>query len=88
VRRGLQRTVDPADYGGCWAPRIIPNLPGESISHHAYGSAIDVNVHANPQGSPPHQDPRLVQIFLRHGLTWGGHWLTPDGMHFESLAAP
>jgi hypothetical protein len=85
VAQHLQGAIHPRDYGGCWAPRIIPNLPGDSISHHAYGSAIDINVSANEQGAQPHQNPQLIRIFHAHGLTWGGRWLTPDGMHFESL---
>jgi hypothetical protein len=24
-----------------------------------------------------------VQIFRKHGFSWGGNYLTPDGMHFE-----
>jgi hypothetical protein len=81
----LQHAIQPNDYGGCWAPRIIPNIPGSSVSHHAYGSAIDINVSSNEEGSRPQQNRRLVRIFAAHGLTWGGRWLTPDGMHFESL---
>jgi hypothetical protein len=27
----------------------------------------------------------LVAIMARYGLTWGGRWLTPDGMHFELI---
>jgi hypothetical protein len=88
IRRGLQGLVNPSDYGGCFAPRLIPGVPGESISHHAFGAAIDLNVSQNPQGQPPHQDPRLVRIFARAGLTWGGRWLVPDGMHFEALDPP
>ena len=72
VRRLLQR-------------RLIARQPGAPISHHAFGSALDLNVRRNPQGQPPHQDPRLVAIFAREGITWGGGWLVPDGMHFEAL---
>ena len=86
VRRGLARLVDPGDYAGCYAARVIPGDPGPSLAHHAWGSAIDLNARANPQGLPPHQDPRLVAIFERWGFTWGGRWLVPDGMHFELLS--
>jgi hypothetical protein len=85
VKLGLQKLVHPNEYGGCFSARLIPGLPGQPISHHAYGSAIDLNVSANPQGRPPHQDPRLVAVFASHGLAWGGGWLVPDGMHFEAL---
>ena len=66
-----------------WATHRRP--AGSPISHHAYGSAIDLNVRTNLDGAVPHQDPRLVRIFARYGLTWGGRWLVPDGMHFEAL---
>jgi hypothetical protein len=85
VRRHLQFLINRHDYGGCYAPRLIPGHAGQELSHHAFGSAIDLNVHANPQGQRPHQDPRLVRIFARYGLTWGGRFLIPDGMHFEAL---
>ena len=85
VRRHLQGLINPHDYGGCFAPRLIPGQPGQSISHHAYGSALDINVSANEQGQRPRQDRRLVRIFAAHRLTWGGAWLVPDGMHFEFL---
>jgi D-alanyl-D-alanine carboxypeptidase len=86
ARRGLARLVDPGDYAGCYAARVIAGDPGPSLAHHAWGSAIDLNARANPQGLPPHQDPRLVAIFERWGFTWGGRWLVPDGMHFELLS--
>ena len=85
-RRGLGRLVDPGDYAGCYAARVIPGDPGPSLAHHAWGAAIDINARANPQGLPPHQDPRLVAVFERWGFTWGGRWLVPDGMHFELLS--
>jgi hypothetical protein len=85
---GLSSLIHPSDYGGCFVPRVIPNVPGEPISHHAWGVAIDINVSANPFGRPPHQDPRIVAIFERWGFAWGGRWLVPDGMHFEFLHAP
>jgi hypothetical protein len=82
ARRGLARLVDPGDYAGCYAPRRIP--ASGSLSLHAWGLAVDLNASRNPQGSPPHQDRRLVRIMERNGFTWGGRWPTvPDGMHFE-----
>jgi D-alanyl-D-alanine carboxypeptidase len=88
VRQGLQGLIHPSDYGGCYNARLIAGQPGQPISHHAYGSALDINVSANPDGKPPTQDPRLVRVFAQFGITWGGAWLVPDGMHFESLGRP
>jgi hypothetical protein len=82
IRRRLTRLVDPGDYAGCYAARRIPG--SGSLSLHAWGLAVDLNASRNPQGSPPHQDRRLVTIMERHGFSWGGRWPTvPDGMHFE-----
>jgi hypothetical protein len=80
---GLGHLVDPADYGGCYAPRFLSRDPGAGLSHHAWGAAVDVNVSANAFGRVPHQDPRVVEAFERWGFTWGGRWLIPDGMHFD-----
>ncbi len=81
-RRGLAHLVDPGDYAGCYAPRRIPT--SGTLSLHAWGLAVDLNASRNPQGSPPHQDLRLVHVMERHGFSWGGRWPTvPDGMHFE-----
>ncbi|HZC99961.1 MAG TPA: M15 family metallopeptidase, partial [Actinomycetes bacterium] len=84
-RRGLADLIDPGDYAGCYAARLIADDPGPSIAHHAWGTAIDLNATANPQGQPSHQDPRLVAVFARWGFTWGGQFLVPDPMHFELL---
>jgi hypothetical protein len=83
VADGLAGSVNPRDYGGCFAARLVAGPTTDDISHHAWGSAIDLNVSANPAGGASHQDPRLVDIFRRWGFTWGGDWLSPDPMHFE-----
>jgi hypothetical protein len=88
VREGLSRLVDPNDYAGCYVPRFIGRTSDRPISHHAWGTALDVNVLHNPMGGTPHQDPRLVAIFEQHGFTWGGRWVVPDGMHFELHQVP
>ena len=87
-RRGLSSLVHTNDYGGCYAARVIPGEPGEPLSAHPWGAAIDINVSPNLVGATPHQDPRLVAIFKRWGFTWGGNWLRPDGMHFEFQCFP
>jgi hypothetical protein len=85
TRRGLGHLVHTADFqrqGGCWNPRITRFGSGQ-LSTHAWGIAVDINVDDNPLGAEPVQDPRLVDIMARHGFTWGGDWLRPDGAHFE-----
>jgi hypothetical protein len=53
-------------------------------SQHAYGAAIDIDAPANGYGdTTPAMDPRVVEVFERHGFLWGGDFLIPDGMHFE-----
>jgi hypothetical protein len=80
---GLGHLLDPGDYGGCYSPRFLNRIPAAGISHHTWGLAVDVNVSTNQFGRVPHQDLRVVAAFERWGFTWGGHWLLPDGMHFE-----
>lgn len=78
---GLAHTVDPAEYAGCYGPRLI--APGQSLSRHAWGAAIDLNADSNPLGAAASMDPRLVEVMTRWGFTWGGEWMLPDAMHFE-----
>lgn len=80
---GLERAIDAGDFGGCYSPRFISGAPGGRLSSHSWGMAIDIDVGENPFGTRPRQDRRVVEIFERHGFTWGGRWLIPDGMHFE-----
>jgi hypothetical protein len=81
--KGLSHTIDPSQFAGCFNPRLIPSAHSTQLSHHAWGVAVDINARNNPFGARPHQDPRLVAIMRKWGLTWGGAWLVPDGMHFE-----
>lgn len=87
---GLAHLVDPAGFAGCWNPRYIRPTTGRSsgISRHAWGAAVDLNAASNPVGSAGTQDPRLVEVMLDWGFTWGGDWLVPDPMHFEYGIAP
>lgn len=83
VAQGLSFVVDQSQYAGCFGPRFINRDPSGRLSHHAWAMAIDLNAASNPFGARPTQDRRLVEIMERHGFTWGGRWLIPDGMHFE-----
>ena len=80
-RRGLGDLI--TTQRGCYAPRRLFERNFVKLSNHAWGSAFDINVESNPFGKKPRQDPRIVEVFARHGFTWGGTWLVPDGMHFE-----
>jgi hypothetical protein len=82
VSSGLTDLVDPNGFRGCWNPRFISG--SRSLSRHAWGVAVDLNFDDNPTGETSSQDPRLVEVMLRWGLTWGGNWLVPDPAHFES----
>lgn len=77
----LAPLVDPANFAGCYAPRLI--APGAAVSRHSWGGAVDLNVGTNPRGSFTTQDPRLVEVMQRHGFAWGGTWLVPDPAHYE-----
>jgi len=79
-------------FGGSWAPRFIRGSRS-SLSNHAYGSAIDLNVPWNQLGTTPAFKSKkgsvreIVPIANAHGIYWGGHFTRSDGMHFE-LAKP
>lgn len=88
VADGLTSLIDPSEFAGCYSARFVNRDPRASISHHAWGAALDVNARSNPFGQTPHQDPRLVAAFQRWGFTWGGGWILPDAMHFEFLRFP
>jgi hypothetical protein len=86
ITEGLAGTIH--SFSGCYARRFTNRDPSQSISHHAWGIALDINVPENPYGAPPHQDPRMVAVFERWGFIWGGTFLRPDGMHFEYRRPP
>jgi hypothetical protein len=87
-RAGLASSIHPSGYAGCFVPRFVSRNPTRLISHHAWGSAVDLNAPENPFGATPTMDRRVVAIFTSLGFQWGGEWLIPDGMHFEYLTAP
>jgi hypothetical protein len=54
-----------------------------AVSGHSYGIAIDVNAKDGPLGKAPKMEQAIVDAFVGAGLTWGGTWKRPDGMHFS-----
>ena len=71
--------IDPA--GGAFCFRGKTDNSSE-ISEHGYGTAIDINVPYNPfttnvntnVDSPYMVTPEVVEIFRKHGFSWGGDW--------------
>jgi hypothetical protein len=86
VHLGLAGSIDPADFGGCYAPRFIANDPAKGLSLHTWGIAVDLNVQGNLRGMPGEIDRRVVEVFKRWGFAWGGDWDYTDPMHFELAA--
>lgn len=83
---GLGYLLDRSGFAGCWAPRLVD--VGQPLSRHTWGVAFDINVLKNTAGRGSAQDPRLVAVMRRWGLTFGGSWLDPDPAHFEYLRPP
>ncbi|HYI43992.1 MAG TPA: M15 family metallopeptidase [Actinomycetota bacterium] len=82
-QEGLADLIDPSDYGGCYVPRFIGRDSRRSLSMHAFGLAVDLNVSRNYYATKGDMDIRVVSIFDKWGFGWGGTWSTPDPMHFE-----
>ncbi len=92
---GLGGTINVDDAntaGGCHLARFNRLTPDSSLgflSRHSWGMALDTNTQGSCQGCAPPDFAtipggcRAVQIFRKHGFSWGGNFLTPDGMHFE-----
>jgi hypothetical protein len=83
---GLANLVNKEGFEGCWNPRLI--AVGRGVSRHAWGAAVDINFPDNPTGLNTQQDPRLIEVMIRWGFTWGGNWLVPDPNHFEYVGEP
>jgi hypothetical protein len=78
---------DLKTFDGTFAPRVIRGTT-RTLSAHALGIALDINVPWNALGRAPAAGSegsvlRLIPIFERHGFAWGGSSTRPDGSHFE-----
>ena len=91
--KGLGREIDLDNsnrYGGCYVGRFS-RLAKDNfgpISRHAWGIAFDINTSTNAQSAVPQMNCDVVRIFRKHGFSWGGNYLLPDGMHFEYVGEP
>jgi hypothetical protein len=81
VDRGLAGKIHADQYAGCYYPRFIAGT--HSLSNHAFGLALDMNVPGNQRGTVGEMDRTVVAIFEKWGFTWGGTWHYTDPMHFE-----
>lgn len=84
VDRGLADKINPGEYAGCYYPRFIAGTT--TLSNHAFGLALDLNVPGNQRGTVGEMDRTVVSIFKSWGFGWGGDWRYTDPMHFEMAA--
>ncbi len=81
VRADLADEIHPDEYAGCYYPRFIAG--STTLSNHAFGLALDLNVPGNQRGTVGEMHRGVVEIFKRWGFGWGGDWGYTDPMHFE-----
>jgi hypothetical protein len=84
LAQGLADKIHRSEYAGCYYPRFIAG--STTLSNHAFGLALDLNVPGNQRGTVGEMDRAVVAIFERFGFTWGGRWRYTDPMHFEANA--
>jgi hypothetical protein len=82
VSIGAADEIDPAKFGGCFAPRRV-GAEEADLSRHAWGIAVDINVDLSLPGLGPVPPDEVIAAFERHGFRWGGDFLQPDNHHFE-----
>jgi len=69
---------------GSFMPRHRLWNPKKSLSIHSYGLALDINWDTNPVGKKGDMPNFVVELFKKHGWTWGGDWKNPkDFMHMQ-----
>lgn len=88
-------TLNPGDCGGYRdANHPGTGIPQGSLSNHAYGAAVDLNVSQNPfyyatYGTHAFPDDIVRTLAHKWGLWWGGDYHSrKDYMHFEVAGAP
>ncbi|TQC96433.1 M15 family metallopeptidase [Moraxellaceae bacterium AER2_44_116] len=79
IKTGLIKELKTFD--GCF--NIRRKKGGSTPSLHSWGVAIDVNAAWNGFDKKPILSAGFVKCFSDAGFDWGGHWATPDGMHFQ-----
>lgn len=64
-----------------------PMKTSTRLSMHSWGCAVDFDSARNSLGdrTPNFATiPEVLTAFKMEGWTWGGHWSTPDGMHWQA----
>jgi hypothetical protein len=70
------------EWNGCFNPRRSRGL--DSISHHAWGLAIDMNAATNPLFGTVNWSESFLNVWRENGWTCGADFRRRvDGMHFE-----
>jgi hypothetical protein len=84
VRQDYNAWASLGDVGGIYAWRPNRNN-SRTLSRHAWGIAIDLDVADNPNGAKvAKMHPGVIAAFREQGFEWGGAWrTTKDPMHFE-----
>lgn len=99
--KALEAALKASGYphGRSWSNVCRKIANSSNYSLHSYGIAIDIDAPQNPQssGSPwsgriqkQHVDA-VLSVKNTAGRTiweWGGHWSTPDRMHFQLDLGP
>jgi hypothetical protein len=86
VARGLADEIHPDEYAGCYYPRFIAG--STTLSNHAFGLALDLNVPGNQRGTVGQIDRDVVDIFKSWGFGWGGDWNYTDALRDEPDCQP
>ena len=67
--RGLADKIHPGEYAGCYYPRFIAG--STTLSNHAFGLALDLNVPGNQRGTVGRDGPRRRRRSSRTGASPG-----------------
>ncbi len=60
---------------------------GQAMSMHSFAAALDIDAEHNAFHSEHHlfqSDSLIVKAFENESWVWGGHWGSPDAMHFQA----
>jgi hypothetical protein len=74
---------------GTWVPRRTLWKPGNRLSTHALGLALDINWDDNPIGKKPGtimSHPLVIAAFKRQGFIHGADWVNRDSMHWQRMS--